>query len=171
VRGLLIIVSLVGCGFHGAGGPGALGALPSGYCCTRNTECRNRRCESGACVDSCQRTSDCPRGFTCDALDLCDPPADFLRCLDQSTFTPGSRPTGACCDGTGDPRGGECAGGSCINTGSSTGASYCTQGCDLDSDCPRNYGCWSLDAGRFSDGRMCWKLSSIRDPSTVETCE
>jgi hypothetical protein len=158
-------------------GPGLLGALPSGYCCTVDTECRNRFCDFNSqsnkpfCRDSCLKDDQCMHytpGWTCNTMaDVCESPQVFTNCIDAQSFRAGPRPIGACCS---DVNGSECLGGNCILTGSANGKSYCTQGCDVDKDCPPNYGCFTIQAGRAYDDHTCWKLSSINDPSTVETC-
>src|SRR4051794_37229030 len=54
----------------GRTGPGAHGSLPSGYCCTADTECRYRHCvDVGSgnkmCLDECKNPEFCTRpGFT-----------------------------------------------------------------------------------------------------------
>src|SRR6184192_1839215 len=41
-------------------GPGPLGALPAGFCCTSNQQCRSRSCiGNGYCSDQCRGDNDC----------------------------------------------------------------------------------------------------------------
>lgn len=141
----------------GGNGPGPHGSLPSGYCCTKNEECRSRNCADVAgarmCLDTCRHQETCtgkglPSGFTCDAPTVyddgwCRPPGGFA-CLDPATFVRGGKLGGACCTATGDGSSGlECEGGHCI-TYSSKGNDnpfVCTNACDVPGDCGQGFTC------------------------------
>jgi hypothetical protein len=133
-------------------GPGPHGALPSGYCCTDDRECRYRRCvDTGGgvkmCLDECFQDGFCERPdvtFTCDQPEagqrgLCQPPPGFA-CLPQSEFVRGTRETGGCCafgmDGT---AGSECDGNQCVAV--ADGPYVCTNRCDSGEDCPSSFTC------------------------------
>jgi hypothetical protein len=133
-------VDLAGADLASMNGPGPLGALPSGYCCSSSDQCRSRFCTmtgSGAffCADPCNSEA------FCDAINpatTCEPSfysCQFLSapytCTDPATFIHGGKPTGACC--TNDN---ECLGGWCWFPGG-----YCTQGCSDTSACPGGYSC------------------------------
>ncbi len=135
----------------GPTGPGPLGALPSGYCCTSDEECRFRRCvDTGAggrmCLDLCSasRPLACTRpgfAFTCDGT-TCQPPAGFA-CLDPATFVRGTKTTGACCTDSADgTTGHECEGNLCLAVGNAPW--FCTRRCDGGADCPSDYECYPV---------------------------
>ena len=141
-------------------GPGNFGSLPSGYCCTADTECRSRHCEDlgggKMCLDECRSNSTCTRPpdftFTCDnggvAGDegFCKPTGSFT-CIPASTFETGTKLTGACCTATGDGHAGnECAGGRCIAIGD--GPFVCTNQCVLPKDCAAGYVCQAITETR-----------------------
>ena len=133
-------------------GPGAHGALPSGYCCSDDTECRGRRCAETTpgnrmCLDECRAQETCERyavTFTCDAPargeeGYCQPPTGFA-CIPAAQFGRGTRETGGCCTPTFDGRAGEeCEGNLCIALGD--GPFVCTHRCDTTKDCPGGYIC------------------------------
>jgi hypothetical protein len=138
----------------GPTGPGPLGALPSGYCCTRDDECRFRKCvDTGAgnkmCLDACSasRPGICTRpgfAFTCEPLaeggPYCQPPGASFACLDASTFERGTATTGTCCPETGDGTHGQhCEANLCLAIGS--GPWFCSRRCDGPGDCPTDYRC------------------------------
>ena len=130
----------------------ALGALPSGYCCNADSECRFGKCSNGMCLDHCYSAGICKRDdvtFTCDAVNhdegSCQPPAGF-QCLPANTYVQGNRPVGGCCTATGDGNAGsECEGNLCIAIGD--GPFVCTQRCKTSNDCPSDYQCYELDPG------------------------
>jgi len=143
----------------GGTGPGATGALPSGYCCTDDSQCRDRKCMASAsgarmCMDACRSQSTCVRRdvtFTCDAGDigddgLCQPPLGF-QCIPQSRFQRGTRQVGECCQATGDGNAGEeCDGNKCIaiNKDGQNSPFVCTHRCELTKDCPSGTVCGPL---------------------------
>lgn len=140
-------------------GPGLHGSLPTGYCCTEDSECRYRHCvaptESGGvgkmCLDECFTQTFCTRPgvtFTCAQPDagqrgLCHAQTGFA-CLRADEFVRGSLPVGACCnagsastnDGT---AGSACEGNQCAAVGS--GPLVCTNRCESQVDCPGGYAC------------------------------
>jgi hypothetical protein len=132
-------------------GPGEHGALPSGYCCTDDTQCRNRNCAvvGGArmCLDRCRHDSTCERyevTFTCDSDNaftdgFCAPPAGF-ECIPAARFERGTRAVGECCAATGDGRSGEeCDGNLCVALGD--GPFVCSRFCERGPDCPSGSVC------------------------------
>jgi hypothetical protein len=134
-------------------GPGPFGALPSGYCCEQNSECRSRNCISvrGAqvCADDCSRDDTCAGGLlamtcvgaTASERGHCEivPPA---LCLPSKTFELGTGKLGSCCTATGDiTNGRECLGGHCAATGVNTNPYICSNTCSKRSDCPGAYLC------------------------------
>lgn len=149
----------VGDGSTGTTGPGPLGDLPSGYCCTSNAECRNRTCVdlgggNKMCEDECDGSQSLcnglPIAFTCTwddsgVVGLCVPPSG-TACLPASQYTHGTKPIGACCTGTGNATSGqECLGGSCGSFGSaSSNPNICSQACDSGADCPAPYQCANI---------------------------
>lgn len=140
-------------------GPGTHGSLPSGYCCTANSECRYRRCvdttDAGGtgkmCLDECFDTLFCTRPditFSCEqpmpsARGLCKPPAGFA-CIPAQQFVRGTLPPGACCNG-GSPAMNDgtaasaCEGNQCTATGN--GPLVCTNRCSVQADCPGGFVC------------------------------
>lgn len=141
-------------------GPGPYGALPFGYCCTNNEECRDRNCAQVGgqkmCLDGCRAQETCegktlPAGFLCDAASQyedgwCQPPSGF-QCLAANTFVTGAKATGACCSPTGNGLSGvECAGGHCDWYKASQDPSYdppffCTNRCEVPADCGSGMKC------------------------------
>jgi hypothetical protein len=149
----------------GGTGPGPLGALPAGFCCTADLECRSRRCfQVGTgpkfCSDECRSDDVCNTwggAFVCEMTQgECLPAQQTYSCLDPSTYNYGTKPTGACC-ATGPRSGQECQGGLCYATGPSANPFFCTQGCDPGS-CPIGYICNLL------------KWCSKPDPNAPYTC-
>lgn len=155
-------------------GPGPHGSLPSGYCCTADTQCRYRHCVdptgSGSgqkmCLDECYDPLFCTRPdltFTCapavpgPGAGLCKPPAGFT-CLDPSAFTRGPKEIGACCNagvgGTNDGTAGSiCEGYTCMS--SADNPLICTHRCAFQSDCPGGYVC-----DKFGTSKACLRLDS-----------
>ena len=139
-------------------GAGPHGSLPSGYCCTADTDCRYRRCvDTGSgggkmCLDECFSQGFCTRpGFTfaCVFPDgggrgLCQPPSSTTACIPASTFKRGADPIGACCN-AGDPGAADgttashCEGYQCASVGS--GPYVCTHRCAFSQDCPSGFEC------------------------------
>lgn len=141
-------------------GPGPLGALPTGYCCTDDSQCRYRHCNDTPagkmCQDDCRGTGLCGRTeamFTCDAPDMfdfgvCQPPAGFT-CLDPNKFVRGTREDGECCDGdTFTDNADECQGGHCISytiNDQPDNPFVCSQYCASTKDCPSGMNCSELN--------------------------
>lgn len=143
-------------GGSGAFGPGDKGSLPSGYCCTADTECRDRRCVavgSGGrmCLDTCVGEAKCKRrdlSFTCSGKTpgggFCQPPDAAFRCLPQTQYERGARQVGECCAATGDGNAGEeCEGNQCIaiDEGDQNNPFVCSHWCDLTKECPSGTVC------------------------------
>jgi hypothetical protein len=155
-------------------GPGPLGALPTGFCCTRDEECRQRHCSTGGyCTDDCYDDRICTAwspSFECNQItSLCTLRTGLpLQCLDSATYLGGSLPTGSCCDGQAQHVGQECLGGSCITSGSAANPYYCTQGCGPAEPCPDGFTCVDAANG-LSDLRVCWFSSTINIQG-VHTC-
>src|SRR5262245_1438712 len=72
------------------GGPGPLGALPAGFCCSSDEECRSRACLSSGggprfCSDECRSDPVCSAwgaAFVCDlSSGLCKPSGTPYTCL------------------------------------------------------------------------------------------
>jgi hypothetical protein len=141
------------------GGAGPFGALPFGYCCNDDSECRDRHCvqvgSSKMCLDDCRAPETCqgktlPSGFTCDgsqsAPGMCQPPSGFT-CLAANTFNLGTKPAMSCCTQTMNGTNGlECTGGHCFYYKESQDPDYeppefCTNRCDLPQDCGKGMKC------------------------------
>jgi hypothetical protein len=138
----------------GPSGPGPHGSLPSGYCCTSDSECRFRNCApvgkdgTKMCVDACHSDVECTRpelaiAFACSSSEheegVCQPTTP-AECIPRDRFHRGKYTIGACCraveDGT---NGADCEGGLCISigwNGADPGPSVCSHACDRDADCP-----------------------------------
>ena len=156
----------------GDNGPGDLGALPTGYCCTDDSQCRYRHCAMTSagqmCLDGCYGSSVCDRtegAFTCDGgMDqgpgYCQPAAGFT-CIDPSKFVHGTRDTGECCDGLNpSDNGDECAGGHCISVsaeGQADNPYVCSQWCTGTKDCP--------------SGTICGELNTCEPGNMPYTCK
>jgi hypothetical protein len=133
-------------------GPGVFGALPSGYCCTKDAECKGRRCVdpgSGTrmCEDACSTEADCdvPKTpFDCtltagQSIKTCTPPAG-VACIPASTFVRGTKVTGACCAfANGQVAGADCASHLCVSAGD--GPYHCSNRCEVPADCPPDFKC------------------------------
>lgn len=143
-----------------AKGPGDYGALPFGYCCTADEECRDRHCaqvgSQKICLDVCRSPETCtgkgvPAGFTCDGSQsqegFCQPPGGFT-CLAADTFVLGTKTTGSCCSATGNGSNGlECLGGHCDWYKATSDPNYdppffCTNRCDAPADCGKGMKCF-----------------------------
>jgi len=142
-----------------AKGAGDYGALPFGYCCTSDSECRDRHCvqvgSQKMCQDECGYPETCqgkglPTGFTCNGTPSdrgqCVPPSGFT-CLPANTFTLGTKPAMSCCTPTGNGTAGlECMGGHCEYYKESQDPNYeppefCTNHCDVPADCGKGMKC------------------------------
>jgi hypothetical protein len=132
-------------------GPGIYGALPSGYCCTKDAECKDRHCADPGggkrCMDSCLDTSFCNvpgtpyecKATTAEEPKRCTPPAG-VQCLPQADFVRGKKKTGDCCVfGEGQTAGAECASHVCGNFGD--GPDICMNHCVTQADCLDGYKC------------------------------
>lgn len=139
-------------------GPGKYGALPTGYCCTANEECRQRRCADTPggkmCLDDCRAESTCQRDgldtFTCDGSPAspgsCKPPPGFA-CIPAAEFERGTKVAGECCTPTGDGNAGlECEGGLCIARGD--GPFVCSNPCGQPKDCSGPFYCQPITESR-----------------------
>lgn len=137
----------------GGTGPGKWGALPSGYCCTRDDECRNRKClDQGAggktCADECETDGICQGQIPdlhCDTNTYnpgrCVPRTPGKACVPASDFGRGGKPLGGCCVATHNNLAGkECAGNLCYLFYSSSDF-MCTNACKSSVDCPGDYIC------------------------------
>jgi hypothetical protein len=142
----------------GGPGPGPFGALPNGYCCTTNDDCRFRNCAdtpSGKmCIESCQTADGCLQragAFTCVGGTFngkCTPAAG-ITCIPANQFDRGAKDLGSCCTATHDANAGlECQGGHCASFGDVKNPYLCTQVCKKPADCPGAYDC--LNAGDYN---------------------
>lgn len=192
------VAMLAGCGFHpqggdlgaadlagvdlagadlthemtgGGTGAGPLGALPTGFCCNANSDCRTRNCVSAGggpkvCLDDCSTDALCTAwssAFHCDqGSGFCAPVGASSTCLDPSGYHYGQKAIGACCASGFVKSGQECLGGLCEATGNDANPFYCTQACDASAPCPAPYEC----AAGF-----CWIPQTISDPSFMYTCQ
>lgn len=170
-----LVVSVGGCGFRnipgdgtdlgggggggvdlagggGGVGPGPVGALPAGFCCTRREECRSRRClfalnGQSFCSDDCDASDGCAAwgaALVCDPGQnyTCQPMSSSFSCLDPSTYRYGAKPFGACCASGFVRSGEECQGGLCVSVGPVSNPYFCTQGCIRGvQSCPSGYSC------------------------------
>lgn len=132
----------------GQTGPGPHGALPTGYCCNTDEDCRYRAClDFGGvkvCSDRCLSNAACATGpgFACSkTTEQCEP-TGAPACIPASEWKVGPQPIGACCVATGDGTAGEeCQGNLCMAFGPTSNPFICTQACDTPKDCPANYKC------------------------------
>lgn len=148
-------------------GPGPYGALPSGYCCSDDGDCRYRNCKDVGgqrmCVDRCFSASACEGGLpgltcvgkTSSTPGTCQLPAK-TKCVPASKFRRGAREIGRCCVATRDNKAGyECRGNLCLSFGSASNPYICSRACDRTADCPGGYMCLNDDGFRF-----CAKLAT-----------
>jgi hypothetical protein len=164
----------------GGNGPGPLGALPPGYCCSDDKQCSHRRCTRfgtgpSICSGFCQVDEECT-GFNsqmrCDPNTAqCSPMSTPYSCLDPQTYQYGTLATGACCSRGTATSGQECKGGLCISTGNQANPYYCSQGCTNGETCPPGYSCFSAANGYASDIRDCWVTQSIADDTYTYSCQ
>ena len=156
----------------GPNGAGRSGALPSGYCCVANEQCRYRNCAfigtQRMCTDECSGDDMCAGGlsnFHCVGATQfqrgrCEPRENSFKCVPKEQFTRGTKGLGACCTATHNGAAGlECEGGHCGAFGGTANPYICINGCSGAPDCPGNYACLSVDNGR----RICVPLA---DPYT-----
>lgn len=135
----------------GAYGPGPEGALPTGYCCTSNEDCRNRYCVdlgggNKMCEDECDGSQSACQGllpgFTCtwdDAMvdGFCEPASPSTQCVPADQYQYGTKPDGACCSATGNATSGtECLSGNCGAFGAQSNPYICNLACDATHTCP-----------------------------------
>lgn len=134
----------------GGSGAGPHGALPSGYCCTENSECRHRSCQpwNGGmmCMDHCFSDDGCMgsvAGLYCSKTGArCEPTSATASCTPAGTFSYGAKKTGACCFPTQNGWAGfECEGNHCSGFGPEPNPYICTQACTLNSHCPGFFVC------------------------------
>ena len=137
----------------GATGPGPFGAMPTGYCCTKNEDCRFRNCATiggvQMCSDPCDTNDGCnvKPGYTCVGATpqdsgRCEPTAPGTACIPAATFPRGGKKLGQCCTATHDANAGlECEGGQCGSFGDVSNPYICTNVCTKPADCPGNYLC------------------------------
>jgi hypothetical protein len=131
------------------GGP--FGALPVGYCCNSDYECRGRTCASVGgqkfCQEDCDRTSTCTAwgaALYCGGNYRCVPTSSGFACMDPAAFTLGTKPPGTCCDLDAKRSGSECIGGVCNGWNTSeqgTLVPLCTQGCKSGEACAPGWVC------------------------------
>ena len=132
----------------GATGPGPHGALPTGYCCTSNDDCRYRAClDFGGvkmCSDRCTNSAACTTGpgFACNKTSEQCEPAGPPACIPADQWQLGSKSAGGCCYAAGDGTAGEeCQGNLCMAFGPLSNPFICTQACATGKDCPPTYKC------------------------------
>lgn len=170
MRSLWLLLALVACGDFktstptdggasgdtsvppGSTGVGPFGALPSGYCCTKNEDCRYRDCKQFGsvkmCSDPCDSNDGCNSapGLACNMANMTCEPATALGCVPAEQWILGTKQLGDCCTATHDGHAGqECVGNRCVAFGPVTNPYICTQACSKPSDCPGAYFC-SADA-------------------------
>jgi hypothetical protein len=153
----------------GGTGPGPVGALPTGFCCNSDDDCRSRNCAGllepvHYCTDECDHDSLCSAwggDFKCDVngTGYCVTATAPANCLAPSVYPYGTKPIGSCCQSGFDKSGQECLGGLCNATGPSSNPFYCTQGCDRNTPCPAPYVCNSAS------------FCSLPDPNATYTCQ
>jgi len=142
-------------GSRGGGGP--RGALPTGYCCQTDAQCRYRHCMDGACADECSNDGFCEAGavrYACARPDgggffgLCRPRVgETPACIPGEGFRHGAKTLGDCCTRTGDGTGGwECEGGLCTAIGS--GPLVCSHFCETPADCAGPFRCQAMGGYR-----------------------
>jgi hypothetical protein len=161
-------MALAGSSNTGGTGPGPLGALPAGFCCNSDADCRSRNCAGQLdpvhyCTDECDHDSICSAwggAFKCDVsgTGMCVTTTSPATCLDPALYHYGTKPIGACCQSGFDKAGQECQGGLCNATGPAANPFYCTQGCDRNTPCPAPYTCNSAS------------FCSLPDPSAPYSC-
>jgi hypothetical protein len=140
----------------GGTGPGPWGALPSGYCCATDNDCRFRKCVdfngSKMCMDPCTSDDGCAgtvSGLRCnEAKERCEPDAQSQQCTPADKYQYGSRKLGACCLATHDGWAGrECEGNHCVSFYGVENPYICTHACAKPSDCVGSYMCSNTGYG------------------------
>lgn len=136
---------------HGGSGPGPHGALPSGYCCATDADCRYRQCVQVGpvkmCLDYCSSDAGCEGlrdGFRCDdKSSRCEPLSAPTSCRPASEYRYGAGKIGDCCAPRGDASAGaECAGNLCNAFGAARNPYICSIPCEWGAgDCPGGYSC------------------------------
>ncbi len=136
-------------------GAGPLGALPTGFCCATDSECRNRHCQlvggTKMCLDFCVKDDECQgvtSGFHCafnaDGYGFCQPAPGATTCAPQALYRHGTKPLGSCCKQLSDGRmGSECLSGVCDRNGAQN-PFFCSNDCGLTS-CPPTFTCGHAD--------------------------
>ncbi|MCA9664846.1 MAG: hypothetical protein KC503_04635 [Myxococcales bacterium] len=143
----------------GGQGPGPWGALPSGYCCVSDLDCRHRTCRDiggvKMCSDTCYTDAGCiaaPHAQTCVGASgpqqgQCEPTQSGQACKPADDFHYGAKKIGDCCTPTFDGRnGGECEGNHCSAFGDNSNPYICIHACDQPTDCPPPYLCRNVGA-------------------------
>lgn len=146
----------------GSGGLVGPAALPAGFCCTTDADCRYHACvDVGGqkmCLDDCRRATSCGNDYVADGAFTCDwdhvqdegrcvPPAGFA-CIPPSRFTQGTRRTGECCAPRGNGTSGEeCEGNLCNAV--DDGPFFCSRWCAHSSECPPGMICGPTNACVF----------------------
>jgi hypothetical protein len=152
-------------------GPGPLGALPAGFCCNSDEECRSRACISQSvgpkyCSELCDADPVCSvwnSSFHCDpGTGVCAPIAVPYNCRPANEYAYGTKPLGACCASGFSMSGQECLGGLCESTGNPANPFYCTQGCDGKTPCPGGYSCVVA---------FCWITQTVGNDSYLYSCQ
>jgi hypothetical protein len=153
-------------------GAGPLGALPTGYCCVDDTDCRGRHCiQTGGgafyCSDYCFNGS-CTQynaGFACAMpQDNCVSMFTPSQCVSASLFHPGVKPFGACCNADTD-----CESGWCITTGNVQNPKYCSMACNASTDCPTGNVCVT-EPPYFTNWHNCQNDLALHDSTVRYTC-
>ena len=134
----------------GGSGPGPWGALPSGFCCQSDDECRYRRCKDFGggkmCSDDCWGDdSACTgpvSGLVCNkTASYCEPSNMSQPCTPSDQYKYGSSKLGACCHATGDGFSGQvCEGNRCAAWGPTSNPFICTHVCKVSGDCTSTVG-------------------------------
>lgn len=147
-------------------GKGPLGALPNGYCCAADADCRHRHCElvngTQMCLDFCSSEDGCQGnapGFHCvfsePGKGRCQPPAAMSTCAVSTTYKHGKKPLGSCCQARADGRqGSECLSGVCAQNGSQN-PYFCSVNCEV-TGCPQTWSCGPGD--NFSTRYQCYPV-------------
>jgi hypothetical protein len=140
----------------GGNGPGPWGALPSGFCCATDSDCRFRKCVdfngSKMCMDPCTTDDGCAgevSGLRCNNTEgRCEPDAQGQKCTPADEFQYGSRKLGGCCLATHDGWAGrECEGNHCVSFYDVGNPYICTHACEKPSDCVGAYMCSNTGYG------------------------
>jgi hypothetical protein len=149
-------------------GAGPLGALPTGFCCASDDDCRYRHCElvngTKMCLDFCLIEDTCHgivSGFQCAFTDagygFCEPGSGVTSCVTQAQYQHGTRGLGACCAPLSDGRmGTECLSGICAQLGTQD-PFLCVQNCGV-RDCPPTFSCGWGDV--YGLRHQCWPVAS-----------